>query len=289
MREGRQKVENLVSIVLPVYNGERYLASAIESVLNQTYQNIELILVNDCSTDSTEEIIQSYASKDPRIVYLKNEVNLKLPASLNRGFSAAKGQYLTWTSDDNLYMPTALARMTEFLEQHPKTALVYCDMDEINDSGTVTRRITVGEPDRLLYVNTVGACFMYRKQAAEVVGEYDPNCFLVEDYEYWLRFYLAFQISPLHECLYQYRFHSGALTSTRQTEIQTAVKKLRLNYLPVFEKNHLPNRLLFPYFDYLFEKNIITENGRQKKLQFAARHPSYFLTLIRKKLKKGFH
>ena len=275
-----------VSIVLPVYNGERYLAQAIESVLNQTFTDFELILVNDCSTDSTEEIIERYASKDPRIVYLKNEVNLKLPASLNRGFSVAKGQYLTWTSDDNLYMPTAIEHMAEFLDRNPKTALVYCDMELIDENGTVTGKLCVGEPDRLLYGNAVLACFLYRKQAAEVVGEYDPNWFLVEDYEYWLRFYLAFQISPLHECFYQYRFHSGALTSTRQMEIQAAVKKLHLSYLPVFEKNHLPNKLLFPYFEYLFEKNMITEKGRQKKLQFAARHPSYFLVLLRKKMKR---
>lgn len=280
--------ENLVSIVLPVYNGERYLASAIESVLNQSYQNIELILVNDCSTDSTEEIIERYASKDQRIVYLKNDVNLKLPASLNRGFSVAKGQYLTWTSDDNLYMPTAIERMAEFLDEHPKAALVYCDMDVIDENGSVTGRINIGEPDRLLYVNTVCACFMYRKEAAEAVGEYDPNWFLVEDYEYWLRFYLAFQISPLHECLYQYRFHSGALTSTRQKEIRAAVKKLHLAYLPAFEKNHLPNKLLFPYFEYLFEENMITEKGRQAKLKFAVRHPSYFSVLLRKKLKRIF-
>lgn len=281
--------ENLVSIVLPVYNGERYLASAIESVLNQSYQNIELILVNDCSTDSTEEIIESYASKDPRIVYLKNEVNLKLPASLNHGFSVAKGQYLTWTSDDNLYMPTAIEHMAEFLDRNPKTALVYCDMDVIDENGTVTGQLCVGEPDRLLYGNTVLACFMYRNQAAKAVGDYNPNWFLVEDYEYWLRFYLAFHISPLHECLYQYRVHSGALTSTRKKEIQAAVKKLHLTYLPVFEKNRLPNKLLFPYFEYLFKENIITEKGRQVKLQFAARHPSYFLVLLRKKLKRVLH
>lgn len=287
MREGRQKVENLVSIVLPVYNGERYLASAIESVLNQTYQNIELILVNDCSTDSTEEIIKSYASKDPRIVYLKNEVNLKLPASLNRGFSAAKGQYLTWTSDDNLYMPTALARMVEFLDQHPKAALVYCDYNEIDENSAIIRQRVVEEPDMILYRNVVGACFLYKREAAEAVGAYDTNRFLVEDYEYWLRIYLSFPISALHECIYQYRWHKGSLTSTRKADVQAAVNKLHLDYLPVFEKKHLRKELLFPYFEYLFQSDLISTQCRKQKLMFSFRHPTYFLELLRRKRGKS--
>lgn len=272
-----------VSIVLPVYNGERYLAQAIESVLNQTFTDFELILVNDCSTDSTEEIIERYASKDQRIVYLKNEVNLKLPASLNRGFSVAKGQYLTWTSDDNLYMPTAIERMAEFLDQHPEAALVYCDYDEVDEDGALIRQRIVEEPDKLLYRNVVGACFLYRREAAEVAGAYDTSRFLVEDYEYWLRIYLSFSIAALHECFYQYRWHKGSLTSTRKAEVQAAVDKLHLDYLPIFEKKHLRKELLFPYFEYLFRSNLISTQCRKQKLLFSLRHPSYFLELLRRK------
>ena len=93
-------VSNLISIVLPVYNGEQYIDKAVESIIGQTYKNWELILVNDCSTDHTLEILEEYAGKDVRIRIINNTHNLKLPASLNVGFENAKGRYLTWTSDD---------------------------------------------------------------------------------------------------------------------------------------------------------------------------------------------
>lgn len=276
-------MERLISIILPVYNGERYLAESIESILNQSYQNLELIIVDDCSTDSTKSIILSYAEQDERIIYLRNDTNLKLPASLNRGFRQARGEYWTWTSDDNLYMPTAIERMAKFLNLHPKAALVYCDYDEIDEDGAVIRRRIVEEPDILLYRNVVGACFLYRREAAEVAGAYDTSRFLVEDYEYWLRIYLSFSIAALHECFYQYRWHKGSLTSTRKAEVQAAVDKLHLDYLPIFEKKHLRKELLFPYFEYLFRSNLISTQCRKQKLMFSLRHPSYFLELLRRK------
>ena len=92
----------MISIILPTYNGEKYLSQAIESILSQTEQDWELILVNDCSTDRTGDICQAYTLKDPRIRVIHNEGNRKLPGSLNRGFREAHGDYLTWTSDDNL-------------------------------------------------------------------------------------------------------------------------------------------------------------------------------------------
>ena len=91
---------NKVSIILPTYNGKKYIRDSIESIINQTYTNWELIIVNDCSTDDTQKIIEEYQQKDKRIIVINNEKNLKLPASLNRGFEEASGEYYTWTSDD---------------------------------------------------------------------------------------------------------------------------------------------------------------------------------------------
>ena len=96
-----------ISVVLPVYNGEAYLKDAIKSILNQTFQDFELIIVDDCSTDRTTEIVKRYVDCDSRIILIQNKVNLKLPESLNKGFSHATGDYWTWTSCDNLYMPDA--------------------------------------------------------------------------------------------------------------------------------------------------------------------------------------
>ena len=97
----------LVSIVLPVYNGERYLEDAIESVLGQTYTNLELIIVDDKSTDDSLNIANKYRILDKRVRIIANEENIKLPKSLNKGFEVAQGDYLTWTSDDNIYYQEA--------------------------------------------------------------------------------------------------------------------------------------------------------------------------------------
>lgn len=95
-----------VSIVLPTYNGARYLRQSIDSCLGQTYRNLELIVVDDASTDTTPEIIRSY--QDPRIRVIRHEKSKMLPESLNTGFRAVSGDYLTWTSDDNYYVPEAI-------------------------------------------------------------------------------------------------------------------------------------------------------------------------------------
>ena len=103
-----------VSIVLPTYNGEDYLRESIESVISQTFTDWELIIVNDCSTDSTPKIAEAYAAKDCRIRVIHNEKNQKLPNSLNIGFESASGDYLTWTSDDNIFHHEALIKMHDF-------------------------------------------------------------------------------------------------------------------------------------------------------------------------------
>lgn len=92
-----------VSIVLPTFNGSKYIKQSVESVLSQTFTDFELIIVNDCSTDDTLSICNELKELDSRITIISNETNKKLPASLNIGFRRAVGEYFTWTSDDNLF------------------------------------------------------------------------------------------------------------------------------------------------------------------------------------------
>lgn len=124
-----------ISVVLPVYNGEQYIEESIQSVLNQTWQDWELIIVDDCSTDRTPEIIRWYAQQEPRIQVIQNAENQKLPRSLNIGFQCALGDYFTWTSDDNRYKPEAFETMLAYLCAAPEVGLVYCDMDFIDGEG----------------------------------------------------------------------------------------------------------------------------------------------------------
>lgn len=208
-----------VSIVLPVYNGEENISEAIDSVLRQTYQNLELIIVNDCSTDGTLRIIEDYALKDARIRVVSNKVNLKLPQSLNVGFSYAEGEYYTWTSDDNLYKYDAIAKMVEALDNNPSIAMVYADYYCIDTNGNQVGVVNLTEPQELLSGNMIGACFLYTRDIAKKVGDYDVNLFLAEDYDYWVRILEAGTILHIKEALYYYRKHAGSLTETKKEQI----------------------------------------------------------------------
>lgn len=154
-------MNKMISVVLPVYNGENRVSKSIESVLSQTYTNLELIIVNDCSTDGTEEIIRHYKEFDKRVRIIENSTNQKLPKSLNNGFRAAKGEYLTWTSDDNAYHTDALEIMASELDKNPKIDMVYTDFTKVDMEGNVIEKVKLLDPDQLRFGNAVGACFLY--------------------------------------------------------------------------------------------------------------------------------
>ncbi|MBU7008191.1 glycosyltransferase family 2 protein [Phosphitispora fastidiosa] len=222
----------LVSIVLPTYNGERYLAQSIESCLSQTYLNWELIIVDDASTDNTPNIILRYVNSDTRIFYKKHNTNRKLPAALNTGFKTARGTYLTWTSDDNCYCREAIATMVEYLECNPNTDMVYADYNIIDDRSNMLEYVRVGMPEDLWKANCVGACFLYKRIIYDKLGGYAEELFLAEDYDYWLRASIAFKLEPLHQLLYLYRVHGSSLTSKeRKGSILLATEKTLRHHL----------------------------------------------------------
>lgn len=221
---------DLISIVLPVYNGELFLSQSIDSILGQTYRNWELIIVNDCSMDNTLKICQDYASKDTRIKIVNNVINQKLPRSLNIGFQNAKGSYLTWTSDDNCYEDNALERLIEFLHQNTEYGMVYSDMILIDENGKNIGKRT-SKDNQLYSFNCIGASFLYTRECYEKTGEYDVNRFLVEDYEYWLRIAKSFKIGHLSEFLYKYRFHNNSLTFSRMKQIGERLLELKIDYI----------------------------------------------------------
>ncbi len=234
-------MKELISIVLPVYNGEKYLRESIESVLTQTYKNWELLILDDCSTDSSAIIAKEYASKDRRICYYRNEDNLRLPRNLNKGFKLAKGDYLTWTSDDNRFKETALEKMYYALKSNQNAQFVFASCRVIDSDGAEIEYIMADDKGKKQIVghNVVGACFMYTRKAYEEVGDYDPEFTLVEDYDYWQRIYAKFNAVVISDILYEYRWHDGALTSTMKKEA----------FNRTLEKMLLKNRHLFGKLD----------------------------------------
>ena len=227
-----------ISIVLPVYNGERYLQGAIESILDQTYTDWELILVDDCSVDSTPQIIDYYSTKDERIMAIHNETNQKLPKSLNIGFAASCGEYLTWTSDDNLYFPNALEVMAKYLDEMKEIYMVRADMQIIDEKGEVIENFEEYSDKKMYLRNCLGACFMYRRIVKDRIGDYNEDTFGVEDYDYWIRVLNDFgEILSINEILYQYRRHEKSLSATKKSYVLDQLVKLRIRYLSsIFKK-----------------------------------------------------
>lgn len=235
-----------VSIVLPTYNGETFIRESIESVINQTYQNWELIIVNDCSTDKTPEIINEYAQRDSRIKVYNNEVNKKLPASLNVGFSHATGEYYTWTSDDNMFKPNAIEVLVKYLDENPDVDLVSSKYDVIDEKGNFVKLFDKNNKRTVLKLvrgPNVGASFMYKKEISEKVGGYDTELFCAEDYDFWCKVAVAGNILYTNESLYKYRVNSQSLTATKRDIAIANSTKVQLKYaIPIMTKLNLTKK-----------------------------------------------
>jgi glycosyltransferase involved in cell wall biosynthesis len=219
-----------VSIIMPVYNHAHFVEEAIEGVLAQSYGNWELIIVDDGSTDDLAAAVSRFA-QERRIILLRQE-NQTLPAALNNGFHFATGDFLTWTSADNIMLPDQLAILVKALRDHPEAGLAYSDYWAIDDQGRPLEDWTwrpqnrdpefdflIRLPDSVSIVNLhdtpdnfIGASFLYRREMADIVGRYSENMFRGEDYDYWLRMHLATRFHHIAQPLYRYRVHDDTLT-----------------------------------------------------------------------------
>jgi polysaccharide pyruvyl transferase CsaB len=221
----------LVSVILPVFNGEPFLASSIESVLNQRYRNLELIIVDDGSSDSTPDTLQRYAA-DSRVRVLR-QPNQRLPAALNAGFGAARGELWTWTSADNLMAPECVSTLVDFLRRRPDVELVYANQALIGEDGQPLTGTDFNsafqtppgsanihwpeDPGRIGFGthNYLGACWLYRAWTGRLMGPHVDEVFGFEDFEYWMRMNIFFRMAHLDrpDVLYYYRLHPKSLTS----------------------------------------------------------------------------
>lgn len=228
-------VPGLVSVVLPVYNHADYVRGAIESVLAQTYEDFELIVVNDGSTDGVEQVLSPYLD-DPRVRVL-TQPNQGLPKALSNGFEFARGEFWTWTSADNRMGPDQLQRQVAYLQSHGEAAMVYADYVVMDSAGKPLddptfrpqNRRSPNDPEIHLPEgrgfgqscdNFIGPCFLYRGWIGRLLGEYDPIQG-IEDFDYWLRLGLVGRIDHLDsdQPLYEYRVHENTL-SARAAELK---------------------------------------------------------------------
>ena len=209
-----------ISLIMSVYNGEDYLVEAIESVLNQTFKDFELIVINDCSTDTTGEILNRFAELDKRVKVHTNEVNLRLPSSLNKAITLAQGKYIARMDADDICLPERLEKQYGFMEENPHISLSSCRFMTLKN-GVISSGGCGGKSDNesikalLLVTNPILHPGIIAKADAIRSLCYDKNFTCTEDMELWTRFVMAgYDIEIMPEYLMIYRLHDKQITET---------------------------------------------------------------------------
>lgn len=217
--------EPRVSVLVPVFNAERYLRESLDSVFSQTFQDFELVAIDDGSTDGSRDVLASY--RDPRLVVVHNDLNLGVALTLNRGLMLARGAYVARLDADDIAMPERLARQVAFLDNHPDVALVGSFAEAIDPEGTPFRTLTVplGFDEiiaRIFSVNLfIHPSVLFRKSVVQDLGGFRQGALHAEDYDLWLRIIEHHEVANIPEALVRYRIHPGQ-ASQRKLRLQRA-------------------------------------------------------------------
>ena len=209
-----------ISVVMPVHNGQKHIEAAIKSVLTQTYQNFEFIIIDDASTDQTLETLRNL--NDPRIRLYRNRANLGLTKSLNRGVGYAKGTYIARMDADDISLPHRFDIQVTFLENNPDHALVgssYYKIDDVGQIVTLVEVLTDSSAIRkgLKKQNWFGhGSVMMRKRAFIDVGGYDENFEFSQDYDLWIRLGEKYKLGNIEEPLYCWRSSATGISSAKR-------------------------------------------------------------------------
>jgi glycosyltransferase involved in cell wall biosynthesis len=228
----------LVSVLMAVYNGEKFLREAIESILNQTYTNFEFLIVNDGSTDLTEEIILSYS--DSRIRYIKNETNLKLITSLNKGLDLANGKYIARMDADDISLPNRLEKQVVFLEDNQEIGVLGTCVRTIGLENNYEVHFKQGHDQirfELFFHNYLHhPTVMLRSDLIKKNKIYYENYLHAEDYALWVKLTEFTKIDILPEILVNYRIHESNISEVHKNQqlIQTSyLRKKQIQQLGI--------------------------------------------------------
>ena len=224
-----------VSVVMPAFNAERYLAEAIESILGQTFGDFEFIIINDGSTDGTAEILESWRAADPRI-RVRTQDNLGVATSMNVGCELARGDYIARMDADDISLPERLGKQVEFLDKHPNIRVCGTWMRTFGDSSHSLCRYPqdpqIAQSTLHFQLPVIGPAVMFEKtlysgrgvRRNSNVGAADDYLFIVECSKYT-------GISSIPEVLYLYRQHATQITKTHRSQQHQFAKQIRLQQL----------------------------------------------------------
>ncbi len=190
------KTHPKVTVLMAVYNGEDHLSESIESILAQTFEDFEFLIVNDGSTDRSRDVVLSYRNADPRIRLIDNPQNIGLPKSLNLGLRRAKGEYVARQDADDLSAPLRLEAQVEFLDSRPEVHAVGCWFESVDEQGltfgyerpsdrspSIPEQLSAG-------INPLAhGSVTFRRQTVVDLGGYDERFWYAQDFELWLRLF----------------------------------------------------------------------------------------------------
>ena len=225
-----KKNNPLISVVMPVYNAEKYLDEAITSLLIQSYENFEILAINDGSTDSSVEILKKYASIDTRVKIISQK-NKGIVAVLNRGIDEAKGEYIARMDADDVSFPNRFKDQIETFQNNPDADLVYGDFEVIDEQSRfmyreLTPPLNEDIQEALFVRNPIAhGSVMFKKDIIERVGYYSDEFGPTEDLELWMRISRQGILVGTGSSLYRWRVNTTGITMTNNKESQKRGKE----------------------------------------------------------------
>lgn len=227
-----------ISVIMSVYNGEKYLCAALDSICGQTFRSWELIVINDCSADSTAQILEKYAASDSRIKVYANETNLKLPASLNKAIGLARGRYIARMDADDIAHPERLEKQLEFMKSHPDVMISSCRYMTLSGnkaaSGGGGGRCGFDAVKALLLVTNpiLHPGVIAKSDVMKKLG-YDESLTCTEDFDIWVRAAKNnMKIQIQSDYLMLYRIHGTQITGTTHEKQKKEVLSIQKKHFP---------------------------------------------------------
>jgi len=224
-----------VSILMPAFQCEKHVALAIESILIQTYQNFEFIIIDDCSLDRTWQIINHYARQDPRIQAMQNEVNIGIAGNRNKLIALAQGEFIAWQDADDLSCVDRIAKQCDFLKYHHQVGMVGGYLQFFSEAGNSGVR-KYASADRQLrklifrYSPVAQPAAMIRKKCFDELGGYDLRYPPAEDIDMSFRIGQKYQFANIPQIVLNYREHRESATYTKLRTIELNTLAIRMKY-----------------------------------------------------------
>lgn len=234
----------LVSVVIPLYNGEKYLIEALISIIHQSYANLEIIVVNDGSKDKSRELVEDMAKNDSRIKVI-NQENTGIVGALNNGIDAAQGEYIARMDADDISFLYRIEKQVEAFLHNPKAVLVCSGFEVVDeDSQYMYREILPTRSSEikrtlLLYNCIAHGSVMFKKSAFLAAGKYSADCGPTEDYELWGRLTTQGDFIALEGALYRWRRNTQGITLTNNP----SMRQYTLQNIEAFWKKNPPHLL----------------------------------------------